>query len=335
MDRVEVVLAKLGIKESWRRHDSIYARCPNREHEDRNPSWAIRNAKFRNGLHRCYSCGVAGNLVTLVAYVRKLEFEQAQKWLTENNALELEPEPMAGGARVEVQAIQRRGFALPAEIILFEPFSKWPSPAARYLGETRHVTDEQVDRWALGYAVVGRLAGRVVVPVWGPLGQHEQLIAYSYMARSFADDPKRYLYPTTAEHPDFDMMWGEMHWPWVRAQRKRSVVIVTEGAFDALAVERAIGESSKVFEAALGGSTAASVRISHVAKLSSFGGILVLTDNDEAGDRYAAEIEAQARRHVITMERVLLAPKTDADSIPRETLRRSLCPALDRMFRML
>jgi len=112
----------------------------------------------------------------------------------------------------------------------------------------------------------------------------------SYMARTFCDEPKRYLYPRSEENPDLDVMFGEARW-----EPDQTVVVVTEGAFDALAVERDYARAGgAVAVAALGGSI---VRPMHAAKLSAFRRVVIFTDADAAGDASAAELTAYLARH--------------------------------------
>jgi DNA primase len=314
---LEVALAKLGIEETSRRNGAIRARCPNRDHEDKHPSWSIKASA--GNPHHCFSCGFSGNLVTLAAYVRRTTNDEAEAWLTTLGTGEPEQAPMAQGARIELMAALRRGFRLPSEVV-FRPFKDWVTPAKDYL-LARSVRATQVERWSLGYAVDGRLAGRVVVPIWAWKWRAGYMSERSYVARAFSSDPKRYLYPGINEGADLDVMWGELHWPM---ERERAVVVVTEGAFDAMAAERALEGLDCVYFAALGGSPSP-VRPVHAAKLAGFGAVVLLTDPDAAGDRCAAALAAQLARHAV-VERVRLPRGYDANKMPVKELRKTLWP---------
>ncbi len=231
--------------------------------------------------------------------------------------MEADPEPLPETVRLEFAPLRgSRPFLMPREFIA-EPLGEWVTPARKY-AERRGITPQQVGRWFLGYAVDGKLAGRIVIPTTARAG-----FACGYMARSFADARRRYLYPAASERPDLDTMFGELHWP-SPAARGRNEVVVTEGALNALAVERA--KPGTGYLAALGGRH---VRPMHVGKLATFGLVTILTDPDDAGDAVARELQLALGRHAET-RRVRLPPldaggkKQDANDLPREELARWL-----------
>lgn len=285
-----------------------YGPCP--FHADRNPTtFFVRLRGERAGLFHCFACKASGNLVDLVMRRRDCSRQGAREWIDALRGGEVEEErgPEFGGVRLVVSPLGRKGFTLPREVHL-APLADWVTPAREY-AESRHLTAEQVSRWGIGYAVTGRLSGRLVLPVRDVAGE-----SHSYMARTFADHEARYYYPRERERADLDAVFGEQHWPRARSGER---VVVCEGALDALAVERAVGGCV----AALGGSD---VRPVHALKLASFGRVLVLTDADEAGDGAAGVLLAQLARHTGVV-RVTLGRGRDADSVDPEELERALC----------
>jgi DNA primase len=83
------------------RETEYYALCPGHKSRtgkaDHKPSWSIN---VDNGVHNCYSCGFAGTLVTLVAFVKNLytthgvyDYEAAKGWL--ENLIEFSVEGVA------------------------------------------------------------------------------------------------------------------------------------------------------------------------------------------------------------------------------------------------
>lgn len=314
---VETVLEALGI-EARPRGTQIEALCP--YHDDREAgTWSIARRGRRLGWHHCFSCGESGDLVGLVVHVRGLLVEvpgedreearraarkEARAWIAALGA-EAPSEPAPASIHLAVPDATRLGFCFPEEII-FEPVEDWVSPARRYV-EERGLAG-QVARWGIGYAVDARLAGRVVLAVRDSAGQPA-----NYMARRFSDRGKRYLYPELDERPRLDVMFGEQHWP---APRQRTSVVVTEGAFNALAVERAAGGTV----AALGGSD---VRAGHLPRLASFPLVVVATDNDAAGNAAAEDIrQALARRcRVVRALPTAKGEGPDIDEMPAEELR--------------
>jgi DNA primase len=164
---------------------------------------------------------------------------------------------------------------------------------------SRSVTGAQVRRWGLGFAADGRLAGRIVVPVRDGRGR-----VCSYQARTFVNDRVRYLTPRKDENPDVTVLFGEEHWPVVRGR-----VFVTEGAFDALAVERVTGGAVAV----LSGVAHATDGLL-LAKLSTFAEVVIATDANPAGEMAWRELYAGLVRHV-RVRRVGMPTGQDANSM--------------------
>lgn len=312
--RVEAVLKALGVKHDAKpRGGRIWGRCP--YHEDEHPSWCIRIEPPRYGYHYCNGCKAGGGLHGLVMHVLGIDADEAEGWLQKMPALPAVPtEPVPDVIRVEVSS-SAPAFVLPSEVI-FRSLEEWVSPA-RYYAQKRGLTSAQVERWGLGYAVEGRLNGRIVVPIWAK-GRRPA----SFMARDFTEDPtrRRYLYPSNVEHPDHVVMFGELYWPSVP---NRDVIVLTEGALDAMAFERV----ADVFIGALGGSD---VKPSHLARLSSFRAVLGFTDNDQAGEAAWATLEAALWRHTMLV-RGRMPKGEDANSLSPEARREFLCEALRKL----
>ena len=312
MNLAQRVLIKLGI-EAKVKGSRAWAPCP--FHEERSGSFFVRISGDTVGLWHCFGCKEGGTLAELVAKRRDTSVELAEEWLAKLRAGEEVDDEVAGQqvdhVRLVVDSVSHRSFALPKEVKLGE-LREWVTPAAEY-ARARHLTDDQVRRWGLGYATVGRLVGRIVLPV-----RDASRAPRSYMARTFAGHEARYYYPAEREHADLDVVFGEQHWP--DGSRRIRTVIVCEGALNVLAVERAIDGDVEVSLAALGGS---SPRPMHVAKLSTFGRVIVMTDDDEAGEGAAWELDRQLGRHTEVV-RVSLGEGRDADDVEAEELRDAL-----------
>jgi DNA primase len=190
--------------------------------------------------------------------------------------------------------LPRRAFTLPAGVV-FAPFQRWVSTARRYL-ETRKIMSEQVERWGLGYAVDGRLAGRIVIPVRNSLGR-----VISYAARAFTDAKKKYLAPDKSEGSTPGAVFGEQHWP---AVGERKLLVLCEGGFDAIAVHNVTGGSV----AAIFGSE---LLPAHLAKLSTFEEIVNASDPDAAGEKVWKALSMALARWV-RMRRVEMPTGLDA-----------------------
>jgi DNA primase len=289
---VERLLAALGI-EAERRGTKLVSRCPHPEHNDRNPSWMIRDdpGERWHGSHSCRSCGLGGGPWELVAAVRGITIDEAARFV----------QALGMGRRVlprevpdvKVTVRRRMRYRLPIGVELPEALEQWSRPALQYL-MARGVTHEQIQRWGLGYATTGPLAWRVVIPVV----TRQHLLAY--VARSIFDDgSKRYDMPGRQDGARPDLaLWGE-----ARFDPARGAVTVAEGVFSALALERAGAPNP----CALLGSQLTPHKVSLLEKWPV---VLVATDPDAAGENVARVLARSLARHCY-VERVQLEDSPD------------------------
>lgn len=305
---VEAVLRRLGV-EGRRFGEHLVATCP--FHEDTKPSWRICLSGDRAGLHHCFSCGEGGNLVHLVQQVRGYATRAAARsWLDEHggqvDARDLEV-PMAG-IRI-VSESKRRAFRMAPGVTEGEPFDEWPTAMRRYV-ESRGITSGQVARWGIGYALAGRLKGRIVIPIRDGAGKLR-----SYVARLAFEEQgaTRFLYPREEEGGDNEATFGEERWGDAR------VLVVTEGAIKSLAVERAFPEAA---HAALGGSE---LRAMAAIRFARFPRVIALTDSDAAGEKARAQLTGALARHV-ELRHARLPEGKDADKVSVQELRAMVAP---------
>lgn len=295
------VLDLLGIRYSVRGRRA-WARCP--FHSDKDPSWFVDVMK---GGHHCFSCKAGGTLARLVMHVRGVSMKEAIAFI-DGQGKGFEPERVRARIAFRQAEIVRIGFRLPAGVYL-KPLAEWPTPFRRYAQDERHITAEQVDRFGLGYALEGKLQGRIVFPVRDARGR-----VVSYSARDFTDQlEERYLTPHERDGADLDGLFGENLWP---AREARTVIVVNEGAINALAVDRAASLPST----SIGGSD---VRLLHVAKLSTFPLVILLTDPDLAGNKAAQSFRRMLARHTETV-RPRLPKGQDADTMSPDALGENL-----------
>jgi len=301
------VLDVLGIKVDNVRGARAWALCP--FHEDKHATnFFIRPKGERAGQWHCFACKEGGGLVELVSKLRDCSEDGAKEWIAKFREGEGDEQegPTFEGVRLRVESVSGRTFRMPQGVVR-KPLDAWPELMRAY-AKDRHLTPAQVQRWAIGYSAIGRLSGRLVIPV-----RDRQGVDRSYMARTFVGHDSRYFYPNASEGADLDCLFGEQYWPEPR-ERKGLTVVVGEGAFNALAVERAeVG----FHIGALGGSDP---RPMHVAKLASFTRVLIMTDEDEAGEGAAHELYCQLARHTQVL-RVTLGGDRDWDEVSSERLR--------------
>lgn len=318
---VPKLLEALGV-DAIPRGQEYWARCPLHE-GDRTPSWQMRcdPGADKHGLWRCYGCGKNGNAVQLVMALEDLTYREARAWIAKG-CLE-RPAPIPARVVVDVEPEVPR-FELPPGVVV-TPMERWPFTVRRYAAKVaslRVLAPWQVDRWQIGYGASGLLAGRVVVPVRDARG-----VLCAYTARSFVGHERKYLEPTAKEGADISAVFGEEHWP---AVEERALVVVTEGALNALAVERA----SSVLEAELDGRrvAVAAVRGSHLSpvrasRLATFQRVLVASDPDAAGDKVHEQIRAACGRWS-NVHRVVFPEGTDAAELEQTHLERLLLDAM-------
>ena len=288
---VEAAIAKLGIRVR-RKGDRIWGEdCPLPTHGAPNPSHRFQNFFVRPegpraGQFHCYSCKSGGRLLELVGLVLSLSVEDARAWLADLG--EAAPVPYVS---VRFVPVGPRGepFRIPAGVETM-PLEKWPGMPQREV-RRRGITDDQVARWRIGYAYDGRLAHRIVLPIWDGQGR-----LANYAARTFVDDETRYLAAHESERPDKSALWGEHLWP---DQAGRRVGIVFEGAMNGLALERAlVSVDEEVVVPALCGLSGSRFDHRKAAKLATFRRLILATDPDKAGDEAAEEIVGALRKRV-------------------------------------
>lgn len=280
----EQLLERLSIRYE-RKGAVLWASCPHPEHEDSSPSWRIINdfENAKHGQHRCYGCGFGGWPIHLVEAVLGCSRQDARAWLRDIG----QDPPLPFAVSVDYQRGLQPFFQLPPGVNQ-AAMKDWPSEARAYAA-ARGIEWWQVERWNIGVAagrydkLTNPLAGRIVFPVRDAGGK---LIGYT--GRSYVGSERRYKEPSKREGADLGAVFGEEHWP---ATRQRKVIAVTEGAMDALAVERAYPYSLPI-----GGIYGSQLHDGHVNRLSTFEFVLMATDPDNAGNKVAAALAERLRR---------------------------------------
>jgi hypothetical protein len=273
------LLTGLGLEGAEHKGDSWVIRCPSGRHNDSHPSFAIKDVpgEEKHGVGYCFACKFGGTAAQIVQHVMDFaDIRSAYGWIAEHamgNPIDVTR------VTVSIASTQKPTARVPEGVVI-APLVEWPTVPARFALE-RGLTGWQVDRWSIGYAVTGALAGRIFLPAWGTDGELQ-----NYTARSFLRSPLRYKSAARVEGIVDGAMFGEQLWP-----SERNVVVVTEGIFNALAVERVIRSISV---AAMFGSN---VCLEHLVKLSTFKAIVVLTDPDYAGDRAYEKLAFAFARH--------------------------------------
>lgn len=303
---VDAVLSALKIEVKLRRGRRAWALCPFHVGDTSPKNFFIRISGPRLGQCWCFACENGGTLPELVMHVRGCDYESAKAFI-ELLGSGFEAPKLPARVRRQQPILGRVRFIMPREVY-FEPLTQWVTPARRY-AESRGITHEEVERYGMGYAVDGRLGGRIVLPWRGSDG-----LPYGYSARTFTDQDPKYQTPHSTENPDRGVMFGEHLWPKADG---RQILFITEGALNALAIARVYPEVSV---AALGGSH---VDPLHAIKFSTFQSLYVLTDPDEAGDKAAAMVTTMLGRYAAP-KRIRLPEGQDALDVGPKKLKRYL-----------
>jgi DNA primase len=287
------------------------ARCPSPDHDDSDPSWRIvdRQGERRHGSHKCWSCGFGGGPWELVAAVRGLELQEAGEWIRALGRGEARVDVEAPRVVVQLPGDRSSEYRLPAGVsVPSVDGSDWFPPALKYL-RRRAVTDAQMAKWGIGFATIGEVAMRIVVPV----RTRGRLV--SHVARAFTSREPRYHVPRSGKRGarNGEALFGE---PALREEP--GVVIPCEGVFKHLRLELA-GAPNPV--AILGAQNLGPFKL---AVLSAFPRILVAADPDAAGDSLFDAIRRGVGRASM-VERLELELAPDDTTVPalREALRRA------------
>lgn len=324
---VPAVLERLGVEVRKTAGRELWAPCPLHGvagRPERTPSFRIRNdpGDEKHGFYQCFgSCEGDrrnGGILKLVRLVLDLSgWKEARAWLR-GKEIEREAEPPPARVAVVSSAPKILGRGMPApKGAIVAPVAGWPSPARRYLVEKRGVPPEQAERWGLGYASVGRLAGRIYLPAHDRAGR-----LVNYTARSFVGHDQKFKEPPEGSGADKGAVFGERFWPGPGARR---VVVALESALNALAVERVVGLP-------VGSIFGSEVLPAHLLRLGTFDVVLVASDPDKAGEKYYRAVRAGLARHA-KVERVEIPEGTDCADLGRDApdiLRRAILEAADR-----
>lgn len=306
---VPALLERLGISAKGTRW--LVARCPNPDHNDSSPSWRIlddpNDSKREHGKHHCFGCGFGGWPVNLVETVLGCTRAEAWDWL-KGRAEEVSQAPVTGlQVAVSDVRLRRHEEAMPPGVV-FAPLAEWPTPPRRY-AERRGLTAEQVERWRIGYGIGGEVEGRVVLVARDETGRVLDWTARDFAWQRVGSERRRHRHPTRRGGPDPGALFGEEHWP---ERGVRCVGVVTEAAWDALAIERATG----FHIGALFGSATKVMHPRVLMRLASWAAVLVATDGDEAGEEAFELIRGALSRHT-KVRRVPMPAEEDVNEMER------------------
>jgi len=234
----------------------------------------------------------------------------SRQWITDHNLWLKGSLPLA--VTLVVTKLLTNKLRIPGGL-LSGPLPSWTTSVRKYALK-RGLTEQQIRRWDICYAVDGSMEGRIVFPV---KDANEEWLGWH--ARTFCDQEKRYKNAATEDGYDPGAVWGMRHWP-PYDERAGLSLVVTEGALDALACERAGAK----FLAAIGGSEP---HPRQLLKLQQWERLLVATDGDKAGDKVFKSLCTSLGKRCQVV-RVEIPRDYDAAELHPSVLRDLLCHAI-------
>ena len=287
---IEMLLRHLGLNATFDK-GKWTAKCPSPDHPDNKPSWSIiDNIHSRqHGSHFCMACNFGGGPWELIAAVRGISIREAG----DIAASMLVSSGPAKAPTVVIPTPRFRDFKLPPGTIIPERAADFYGPAREYLNK-RGVTDEQIEKYGIGYSIRGRLRLRVVIPVYtaGKLR--------TFSARAFAENMMRYDAGKEVDGAEAsEAVFGEPQFDG------GDTVTIAEGCFSMLALDRAGAPNPCAILSSY-------LTPGRILDLSRFKRIIVATDPDAAGDKVMKAISPLSRRAEIVRLRLDNSP----DDVP-------------------
>lgn len=253
-DIYEVVHSYLpGLKKAGANYKAL---CP--FHEERTPSFNVHPEKQ---IFKCFGCGKAGDAISFVMEMDKVDYPEAIHLLAQRSGIQLRYKEGAGGGggprREDLHRVNEWAAGLFRKLLSGDE----AAPAREYLRK-RGVTPETEETFRLGYSPGGwdglitrarkagfddslllaaglvieregggtydRFRGRLMFPIWDARGK-----VIGFGARALGDDPPKYI--NTSETAIFSKgrnFYG-LHLQREDLERERTIRIV-EGYFDVI-----------------------------------------------------------------------------------------------------
>jgi DNA primase len=261
------MLSRLGI-EFKQNGSELIARCPNKLHDDKNPSWSIRDERGNesNGLFFCYSCKWGGDVFKLIQEVKgcsffeALEFVRSKKGDIVNVEVEMEID-------IDVNAGFRDYWPKPIQIPKGVVEIKRDSKCYEYLS-SRGIQWGDIQRYGLQDWKWKR---RVFVP----LKLHRYLV--SWLARTYNDDERKVLNRPGKDGTKWALFGTEF------LDKTNLTIHLTEGWIDAIRLHQG-GYQNAI---AVCGSTLSEEKIKQLTWVRK---VIYWADGDKAGRRFAMEV---------------------------------------------
>ena len=150
-DIVDVIGSYASLKKKGNNYEAC---CP--FHHEKTPSFKVNRDKQ---MYHCFGCGVGGNVFTFVMEYENLNFPEAVERLAERAGIQLPEKSMSAQERSREQykiTLREMNKAAAAYFHYILKHSKHGEKAYEYFRDTRGLTDETINKFALGYADIYR-----------------------------------------------------------------------------------------------------------------------------------------------------------------------------------
>ncbi|HBT48468.1 MAG TPA: hypothetical protein DEA61_01110 [Caldanaerobacter subterraneus] len=211
-------------------------------HPDTNPSFSVSPER---GIYKCFGCGVSGDVFDFIQRIENCTFDEAVRKVMEMAGIN-EPLPIGKGTE-ECK----------------EDFSKFVEEAHKNIDKTDYLSKRGISEALIKKYHIGFDGEGVIIP----LSYRGEIVGY---VKRFIEGERRYYNPKGVKLVPFNIAV------------KQDVVFVTEGIFDALAVEEVIGLPA----IALLGSQNHNVLLENL----NCDHYIIMLDNDETGQKQALEL---------------------------------------------
>ncbi|ADQ41034.1 DnaB domain protein helicase domain protein [Caldicellulosiruptor acetigenus I77R1B] len=236
--------------------NSYKAICP--FHADKNPSFSIKPSEQ---FFHCFGCGVSGDVITFAMKYHNVDFKEAVKMLAEEIGLSIDDKQAENNTQDKKLSLD--------QIVAYVEMCSQYAKLTNYFAD-RGISPDIIKKYKLGYDVENNT---VILPIV----QEGQIV--SYVRRNLDENKTRYEFPKGHKAIPFNLD--------ILKDDLQTNVFITEGIFDALTIEAAIGQPA----IALNGCENQKEFLQVLNQIKPKGKkFYILFDNDEAGCKAAKQL---------------------------------------------
>ena len=174
---INAVLSELGVdterRESARGYE-LYFHCFNPGHDDTTRKMSISDDGKYKGLFNCWACGLKGNLVQAVQYLKHTNYQQALLWLSEHTGVgeldstesliyQLKKDKLNYGKEEVKEEVKE--VTLPESFRLLESGDSQIYRSARKYCTDRNISPATTEKYAVGISRYGEAGWWLTIPI--------------------------------------------------------------------------------------------------------------------------------------------------------------------------